>query len=192
MLDVRVINSKINERRDKIENWNLCVQSGRAAGCRLHDVKAEALADGNPEAIQKVIFQISKVGLETDIKMCDDYLCDLITGVDVDAIAVMNIDDLLLKWVNCVVKKAGHSRIAKNISKDFQDSFLYSVLFNELMGVSIDVDLNELERAELVVMSSTQLNRGPVVTLPGIVDGVYWQNYFLLCSILLTAAEMSK
>jgi len=192
MLDVRVITSRVNERRDKIDNWNLCVQSGRAAGCRLHDVKVDALADGDPEAIQKVIFQVAKVGLETDIKMCDDFLCDWIPGIDVNAIEVMNIDDLLVKWVNSVAKKAGHTRVAKNITKDFQDSFLFSVLFNELMGVPVDLDLNELERADQVVMSSTTLNRGPVVTLQGIVDGVYWQNYFLLCSILLTAAEMGK
>jgi len=192
MLDVRVITTRVNEKRDKVDNWNLCVQSGKAAGCRLNDIKVDALAEGNAEAIQKVIFQVGKVGLETDIKMCDDYLCDLIHGVGVDDIAVMNIDDLLLKWVNAVVKKAGHSRAAKNISKDFQDCFLYTVLFNELLGQELDLDLNELERAELVVMSSADLKRGPVITLPGIVEGVYWQNYFFLCSILLTAADMAK
>jgi len=192
MLDVRVITARVNDRRDKIDNWNLCVQSGKGAGCRLHDVKVDALADGDPESIQKVIFQITKVGLETDIKMCEDFLCDWIPDADPDSLAVMNIDDLLIKWVNSVAKKAGHTRVAKSINKDFQDSYLFSVLFNEFMGVPIDLDLNELERAEQVVMSSTQLNRGPVVTLQGIVDGVYWQNYFLLCSILLTAAEMSN
>jgi len=192
MLDVRVITARVNDRRDKVDNWNLCVQSGKAAGCRLNDVKVDALADGDPESIQKVIFQVAKVGLETDIKMCEDFLLDWIPGADSDSIAVMNIDDLLIKWVNSVAKKAGHTRVAKSISKDFQDSYLFSVLFNEFMGVPIDLELNELERAEQVVMSSTQLNRGPVVTLQGIVDGVYWQNYFLLCSILLTAAEMSN
>jgi len=58
--------------------------------------------------------------------------------------------------------------------------------------MSLDLELNELERAEQVLMSSSELNRGPVITLPGIVEGVYWQNYILLCSLFLTASELGK
>uniref|UniRef100_A0A6B2KXF8 Calponin-homology (CH) domain-containing protein n=1 Tax=Arcella intermedia TaxID=1963864 RepID=A0A6B2KXF8_9EUKA len=193
IMDVRVINARVNDKRDKTENWNLCVQSARSAGCRLHDVKIEALVEGDPVSIQNVIFQIAKVGLETDIKMYEEYLADWISEMDADALAVANIDDVLIKWVNAVVAKAGHSRVAKNLTKDFQDSFLLVVLFNEILGVGIDLeDATDLERAEMILMSSSDLNRGPLITLPGIVDGVYWQLYFLLSSLLLTAAELGK
>jgi len=191
MLDVRVITTKVGDRRDKIDNWNLCVQSARGAGCRLHDVKVESLADGDPISIQKVLFQIAKIGLETDLKMFEEYLAEFIPDADPDALAGMSLDEILLKWVNSSLSKYGHSRTINNLTADLQDSYVFIVLLNETLGMSLDLDANELERAQSVVMSSSEIGKGPVVTLQGIVDGSYWQNCIFLASLLLTAAEMS-
>jgi len=193
MMDVRVINMKITEKREKIENWNLCVQSAKAAGCRLYDVKAESLADGDSISIQKVIFQIARIGLETDLKMFEEYLTEFIPDVDSDLLTGMSLDEILLKWINYVLKKTGHSRRpVNNLTTDLQDSFVFIVLLNETFGLSLEQDSNELERAQSVVMSSSEIGKGPVITLQGIVDGSYWQNCIFLASLLLTAAEMNE
>jgi len=191
MLDVRVITTKIGDKRDKIDNWNLCVQSARGAGCRLHDVKVESLADGDPISTQKVLFQIAKIGLETDLKMFEEYLAEFIPDADPDALAGMSLDEILTKWVNSLLSKNGHSRAINNLTSDLQDSYVFIVLLNETLGMSLDLDANELERAQSVVMSSSEIGKGPVITLQGIVDGSYWQNCIFLASLLLTAAEMS-
>jgi len=192
MLDVRVITSKVSDRKDKIDNWNLCVNSARGAGCRLHDVKAEELADADPIAIQKVIYQIAKIGLETDLKMFEDYLADFIPDADPDTLAGMSLDEILLKWINATLKKNGHSRAVANLTSDLQDSFVFTVLLNETLGMSLEADDNELEMAQSIVMSSSEIGKGPVITLQGICDGSYWQNCIFLASLLLTAAEMSN
>jgi plastin-1 len=192
MLDVRVITMKVTERRDKVDNWNLCVQSARGAGCRLHDVKVDSLADGDPISIQKVIFQIAKIGLETDLKMFEEFLSEFIPDAsDPDSLAGMSLDEILLKWINHILKKSGHSRRpVHNLTTDLQDSSVYIVLLNETLGLSLEQDSNELELAQSVVMSSAEINKGPVITLQGIVDGSYWQNCIFLASLLLTAADV--
>jgi len=192
MLDVRVITTKVTERKDKIDNWNLCVQSARGAGCRLHDVKAEELADGDVISIQKVIFQIAKIGLETDLKMFEDFLAEFIPDTDPDTLAGMSLDEILLKWINASLKKYGHNRTIANLTSDLQDSYVFIVLLNENLGMTIDLESDELERAQSVVMSSPEIGKGPVITLQGVVDGSYWQNCIFLASLCLAAAEITN
>jgi len=192
MLDVRIITTKVASLRDKVDNWNLCVNTAKGAGCRVHDLKAESLAEADPIAIQKIIFQIAKIGLETDIKMFEDYLSEYLPDVDPDIMAGMSLDEVLIKWINASMKKYGHSRSVNNLTSDLQDSYVFIVLLNENLGMSIDLETDELERAQSVVMSSGEIGRGPVITLQGVVDGNYWQNCIFLASLLLTAAEMSN
>jgi hypothetical protein len=191
MLDTRVITLKVSEKRDKVDNWNLCVQSARGAGCRLHDVKIDSLADGDPISIQNVIFQIAKIGLETDIKLLEEFVSEFMPDTDIDTIAGMSIDEILLKWINHLLRKSSPSRPPlHNLTTDLQDASVYIVLLNETLGLSLEQDANELERASSVVMSSAEINKGPVITLQGIVDGSYWQNCIFLASLLLTDSEL--
>jgi len=82
ILDERTITKNATQKQDKIDNWNLCVQSARGAGCRLHDVKPENLAAANTKEIKKVMWQIVKLGLEMDVKMNEEYLVKIMPEID--------------------------------------------------------------------------------------------------------------
>jgi plastin-1 len=60
-LDDRVINYKINTPTDKQENWNLCLNSGKAIGCRIATVSLEDVLIGKQEALLKIMWEIIKV-----------------------------------------------------------------------------------------------------------------------------------
>jgi hypothetical protein len=190
MLDTRSIHTRTTLKSNKIDNWNACLQNARSVGCRLN-VQAESLADGDPSAIQTVIYQIAKIGLETDIKIYENYLSTILPGVDYDTIAAMCLDDILLRWVNTLLKKCKESVKANNLTTDFQDSRIFIVLLKETLGISLDLSVNELERAQAVAQAASELGKGPIITLQGIVDASYWQNTLFLGSLLLSTAQMN-
>jgi len=190
VMDVRVITRKIKDDRDKIDNWNLCVNSCKGSGCRLPDVKAEDLAAADPEQIMKVIWQIVKVGLETEIKTNSDYLQNIFPDKSLDEIEAMPLEKLLLAWVNTIVQQKSKGRVAKSIANDFKDSYFYLTLFDEILATGLDLidEPDDTIKAEAVVATSKELGRGLVITELGIIEGVYWMNFIFLASILLTAS----
>jgi len=172
---------------DKTENWNLCINACNASGCRMTDINVEELEVGNPEHIQKVIFQIIKLGLETDVKLQEDYIKSLLPDDDV---IEWSIDKLLLTWVNTIVDQHGHSRHSTSVTKDFKDSFFYMVLLDHITGSGVDLldeEDNELKAMD-VSDKSKDLGKGAVITINGILEGTYWQNFIFLASLFLTAA----
>src|SRR5689334_12337652 len=60
-LDERVINVVVKDQEHKVENWNLCLNSGKAIGCVVHDIRVEDLIAARPDAIGAVIWEIVKV-----------------------------------------------------------------------------------------------------------------------------------
>jgi plastin-1 len=100
-LDVRVINFKIQVKpRDQIENWNLCVNSGRAVGCRMNDIDTKELVKGHKEMLLKVIWQVIKVGLETKMKKNQNLIKKFMdSSDDMENMVRLASDKLILKWV---------------------------------------------------------------------------------------------
>ncbi len=42
------------------ENWNLCLNSGKAIGCRVNGISIDDLIDGKPQALLRLIWEIIK------------------------------------------------------------------------------------------------------------------------------------
>lgn len=45
----------------KEENWNLCLNSGKAIGCRVNGISLDDLMDGEPQALLRLTWEIIKV-----------------------------------------------------------------------------------------------------------------------------------
>jgi len=188
-LDLRTITKKISSDQDKIDNWNLCVQSARGNGCRLHDVKVNLLAEGDKDSIKKVIWQIIKTSCELKVRGKKDYLSTVID--DIDNAIKLPMEKLLLAWANAVVKKAGHNFSANSLTGGFKDVNMYIVLLHVVTGSSTDpLDIEDpLDLAIEAEANADGLEEGTVIIAEGILDGIYWMNYAFLSVLLVKAAE---
>jgi len=190
ILDERVITTQIREKRDKIDNWNLCVENCKSVGGRLNDVQVERLAEGDGQQILKVLWAIVKLGLEKEVKSCRRYLEKMFPDSDFET---WNLDSILLNWVNEIAANRGVSRTASSLTDDFKDSYFYLMLMDEVLETG-DEFMNvsdEQKRANEVVISSELLDLGPVITVEGILKGSYWQNCTLLASLFITATTLT-
>lgn len=46
---------------DQEENWDLCLNSGKAIGCRVHGLSIGDLMDAKPQALLRLVWEIIKV-----------------------------------------------------------------------------------------------------------------------------------
>eukprot|EP01125_Pyxidicula_operculata_P009938 TRINITY_DN326_c0_g1_i1.p1 TRINITY_DN326_c0_g1~~TRINITY_DN326_c0_g1_i1.p1 ORF type:complete len:1048 (+),score=423.32 TRINITY_DN326_c0_g1_i1:47-3190(+) len=188
-LDVSLVSKDADDAAKK-DNWTLCIDSAVASGCKSGLFKVEELAEGDVKPIQNLLWQIIKLGLETDVKMAEEYLGKVIECEDKDEILIWPIDELLLKWVNALIKKRGLDRTANSLTEDFKDSYFHLQLLDEILATGTEmIEEDDLElRALSVVDFASNIEKGPLATAQGILDGVYWQNYILICNLLLTAS----
>jgi len=193
VLDIRALTKKISSDQDKIDNWNLCVNSARGSGCRLNDVKVNLLATGDVESIKKVIWQIIKVSCEVKVRAKKDYLSTVIDE-DIETALKWPLEKLLIAWANVVVKKTGQSFSATSITTGFKDVNMYIILLDAITGCGTDaLSLEDnLDRAIEAEANVDLLEEGTVIIAEGILDGIYWMNYAFLSVLLIKAAEKAE
>eukprot|EP01120_Amphizonella_sp_Union-15-10_P011036 TRINITY_DN4581_c0_g3_i5.p1 TRINITY_DN4581_c0_g3~~TRINITY_DN4581_c0_g3_i5.p1 ORF type:complete len:658 (+),score=189.58 TRINITY_DN4581_c0_g3_i5:44-1975(+) len=194
MLDERAINYKIFDKQSKIENWNLCVNTGRACGCRLSDVSVNDLEAGKKEAIVKVIWETIRAQFDYKLKSSKKFnsqlesIVDQRSGEQVDNVKRLPVDQIVLRWVNFQLAKAGLGRKATNISEDFKDSELYIVLFNAIAPSLADksaLKIDDLKkRAEKVVEICKKFKFPNIIFPEAILEGTYWINLVILGTLL--------
>jgi len=183
-MDIRVMNTTFETKRDKVENWNLVINSGRAIGCRLNDIIIEEIVNGNVIHIFKIIWRIVKSSFELKIKRNKKILKQLLDYERIEDFALWPIDRILCRFVNKIINRARPSKQATSITQDFRDGELYFILLSELFGTTncIDQYPNIQDRANYITNELN--NKGlKVITLNGIQNGIYWQNFLLLASL---------
>jgi len=184
IMDIRVMNTTFETKRDKVENWNLVINSGRAIGCRLNDIIIEEIVNGNVIHIFKIIWRIVKSSFELKIKRNKKILKQLLDYERIEDFALWPIDRILCRFVNKIINRARPSKQATSITQDFRDGELYFILLSELFGTTncIDQYPNIQDRANYITNELN--NKGlKVITLNGIQNGIYWQNFLLLASL---------
>jgi len=88
-------------------------------------------------------------------------------------------EELLLRWVNYHLKKAGSNRRIQNFSGDIKDSEVYAILISRVAPQEYSVDRPEmimscpdnLKRAELVLLNADKLNCRKFASARDIVAG---------------------
>jgi len=195
MLDQRVINYKIFDKISKMENWNLCVNTGKACGCRFGNISPNDLEAGKKEALVEVIWQIIKASFDHKLKSTnkhDDQL-ELIleTHEELDDVKRLSVDDIILRWVNVKLAKVNHPRKASNIAQDFRDSELYILLFHSVAPSMVDKSILKLgdtkRRAEKLVDILKKFKYPGIIDPESIAEGVYWVNLVILGTLLTTS-----
>lgn len=184
-IDERVINTKKLTTFTMRENLVLALNSASAIGCTVVSIDAHGLMAGKPHLVLGLFWQIIKVGLFADIEISrNEALIGLLTeGESLEHIMSLSPEELLLRWVNYHLRKAGATTIS-NFSDDIKDSQAYFYLLDQItkeeeqdFQMSIKIDMSGLsvhdleQRAELMLKQAARLDCRQFVTPHDVTSG---------------------
>ncbi|RKO87451.1 calponin homology domain-containing protein [Blyttiomyces helicus] len=206
-IDERVLNTgkKLNAFQ-MTENNNVVVNSAKAIGCSVVNIGATDLQEGREHLILGLIWQIIKIGLQAkiDIKVHPELFRLLEAGETLEDFLKLPAEQILLRWFNYHLKKAGWSRKVTNFSSDIKDAENYTVLLSQLAPSTCSrAPLNTkdlFERAEQVLSNAEKLNCRKYLTAKTLVGGNPKLNFAFVANLFnthpglekLTEAEMAQ
>ena len=98
-------------------------------------------------------------------------------GEDINEMMKLSPEQLLLRWVNYQLEKAGSDRRIKNFSEDIKDSGIYTELIHQIAPKDAGVNKNAMniddliERAETMLQQAEKLDSRAFVTAKDVVRG---------------------
>lgn len=191
-IDERAINKKNLTLYTKHENLTLALNSAQAIGCNIVNIDAHDLAKGKPHLSLGLLWQIIRIGIFNQINLehCPG-LVNLVGG-DIDELSdlmKLSPENILLRWVNHHLTKAGVNRRIHNFTKDISDSEIYTHLLYQIAPSNADVTTEALyirdllQRAEIMLQQAEKLGCRSFLTPVDVVGGIYKLNVAFLANL---------
>jgi len=181
-VDSRVINKgKQISIFKRLENLNLAINSAKAVGCVVVGVDAHNIQSkqGKKWLLLGMVWQLIKMYLYKQITITHvPGLVNLLRdGEDINELLKLSPEEILLRWVNYQLDKAGCSRTINNFSEDIKDSEIYTELIAQI--APNDAGVNKLamsktdltERAEMMLQQAEKIDSRAFVTPRNVVNG---------------------
>uniref|UniRef100_A0A6G1SPM7 Plastin-1 n=1 Tax=Aceria tosichella TaxID=561515 RepID=A0A6G1SPM7_9ACAR len=188
-IDERAINKKNLTLYTKHENLTLALNSAQAIGCNIVNIDAHDLAKGKPHLVLGLLWQIIRIGIFNQINLehCPG-LVNLVGG-DIDDLMKLSPENILIRWVNHHLDKAGVARRLHNFTKDISDSEIYTHLLYQIAPKNADVTTEALyirdlvQRAEIMLQQADKLGCRSFLTPQDVVGGIYKLNVAFLANL---------
>ncbi|XP_065192722.1 plastin-2-like [Sycon ciliatum] len=150
-IDERAINKKKPNNFKIHENQTLVLNSASAIGCSVVNIGAEDLISGKPHLVLGLMWQIIRIGLLAKISLKNNpNLAVLLNdGESLADFLKLSPEEILLRWFNYHLEKAGHGRRVRNFSGDIKDSECYTILLSQIAPADSGVDRSPLQESDL-------------------------------------------
>eukprot|EP00058_Branchiostoma_floridae_P020998 XP_002606488.1 hypothetical protein BRAFLDRAFT_91931 [Branchiostoma floridae] len=187
--------NKTNLNQYKItDNLSLALNSASAIGCNIVNIGAVDLQEGKPHLVLGLLWQIIRIGLfaQIDLQHNPGLLQLLMDGEAMEDLLKLSPEELLLRWVNYHLEKAGHNKRITNFGADIKDSEAYTYLLNQIAPPDRGVDLGPLnendpeQRAELMLKNADKLDCRAFVAPKDVVRGNSKLNTAFVANLLNT------
>nr|KAJ3417719.1 hypothetical protein HK105_000886 [Polyrhizophydium stewartii] len=198
-IDERVLNvaKKLNTFQ-MTENNNVVVNSAKAIGCSVVNIGAQDIMEGREHLILGLIWQIIKIGLQAfiDIKVHPELFRLLEPGEQLEDFLKLPPEQILLRWFNYHLKKAGHNRKVTNFTTDVKDGENYTILLNQLAPEACSraplqtKDL--LARAEQILSNADKIGCRKYLTPKTMVEGNQKLNFAFVAHLFNTRPGLEK
>ncbi|KAJ5068917.1 fimbrin-1 [Anaeramoeba ignava] len=186
-IDNRAINYEINEE-SALENHNLCINSAKWIGCNVVGIEPQSLLNEDESSILQLTWEIIKVGLFSQLTITKHPEIIVLfdeknTGPTQELIQEINKlppENILLKWINYHIHKAGDKRIVQNFSEDLRQPIVFAILMNQLspqlcplgeFTKETDIDI----QAKIIEKFASNLDCKGFVSAQAIMSGRYEQ-----------------
>ncbi|KAJ3138503.1 hypothetical protein HK101_003720 [Irineochytrium annulatum] len=192
-IDERVLNvgKKINAFQ-MTENNNVVVNSAKAIGCSVVNIGSQDLIEGREHLILGLIWQIIKQGLQhkIDIKFHPEIVRLLKNGETLEEFLKLPAEQILLRWFNYHLDKAGWKRKVNNFSTDVKDAENYTVLLAQLAPNLCNRDPLQTkdltQRAEKVLQNADKLGCRKYLSPKTLTEGNSKLNFAFVANLFNT------
>ncbi|KAJ3303995.1 hypothetical protein HDV03_003233 [Kappamyces sp. JEL0829] len=198
-IDERVLN--VNKKLNAFqitENLNVVVNSAKAIGCSVVNIGASDIMEGREHLILGLIWQIIKIGLQAniDIKVHPELFRLLNAGENLEDFLKLPVEQILLRWFNYHLKKAGWNRVVKNFNQDVKDGENYTILLNQLApGQCSKAPLQVpdlLQRAEMILGNAEKIGCRKYLSAKTLVEGNAKLNFAFVANLFNTMPGLEK
>jgi plastin-1 len=179
------------------ENNNVVVNSAKAIGCHVVNIGSSDLLEGREHLILGLIWQIIKIGLQSniDIKKHPELFRLLYKDEILESFLKLPAEAILLRWVNYHLKRANHPKEIVNFTSDIKDSVVYTLLMNQL---SKQCDLNPtkegdlMKRAEMCLVNADKLGCRKYLNPKTLCEGNQKLNFAFVANLFNTHPGLEK
>ncbi|CAB3409137.1 unnamed protein product [Caenorhabditis bovis] len=190
-IDERAINKKNFNTYKKLENLTLALCSAQAIGCNIINIDNIDLSKGTPHLVLGLLWQIIRIGLfnQIDLQHCPGLFRLLRDGETLDDLRRLSPEEILLRWVNYHLEKAGISRRCHNFTNDIVNSEIYTHLLNQIAPVGSGVTLaplgvqGNIPRAGAMLGEADKLECREFVTPNDVAAGNYKLNLAFVANL---------
>ncbi|CAG0882715.1 unnamed protein product [Cyprideis torosa] len=199
-IDERAINKKNLTVYTKHENLTLALNSAQSIGCNIINIDAHDLAKGKPHLVLGLLWQIIRIGLFNQITLehCPGLPQLLDRDEKIDDLMKMSPEDILKRWVNYHLDRAGVDRRLNNFTNDVKDSEVYSHLLSQIApkdaGVTTEAlyETDLLKRAEIMLAQAQKLGCRAFVSPQDVIDGIYKLNLAFVANLFNNHPGLDK
>ncbi|KAI6181280.1 hypothetical protein M3Y98_00812000 [Aphelenchoides besseyi] len=159
-IDERAVNKKNLNTYTKLENLTLCLMSSQAIGCNIVNIDNHDLSKGRPHLVLGLLWQIIRIGLfrEIDLVHVPGLFRLLREGETLDDLRRLTPEQILIRWVNYHMDRAGVGRHLSNFTSDVTDSEIYTHLIHQIAPSAAGVSLSPLNVQGNVNRANSMLN----------------------------------
>ncbi|XP_076451114.1 plastin-1-like [Babylonia areolata] len=178
-IDERTINKTNMSLYRRHENLTLAVNSAGSIGCTTVNIGPEDLAAGRPHLVLGLLWQIIRIGLLSDINLAHHpgLVNLLLDGETIEDLIRLSPEQILLRWVNYHLARAGTDRQISNFGDDIKDSEAYIYLLKQIAPPDRNVTMSALtvpdlhQRAECMLQEAEKLECRSFVGPADVVSG---------------------
>jgi len=143
------------------ENLNLAINSAKAIGINVINIDSHIIEEGKRHIILGVIWQIIAIFLFDHMKV--QFFPGLISllrdGETLEDLMKLTPEQLLMRWINFQLERAGVDRQIKNFGKDISDSEIYSHLIHQIAPKDRGVNKKALQIKDLLQRADGTLDQ---------------------------------
>ena len=140
------------------ENIQLGLSSSKAIGMKVIGIQVESIREGVPGLVLGLTWQLIKAALMKNITLnsCPELYRLLEEGETLEQLLKLSPEELLLRWLNYHLKKAGSERRAHNFEGDLADSEIMTIVLNQIAPTKCN--LSPMQKTDLVERAAAMLN----------------------------------
>ncbi|CAJ0604252.1 unnamed protein product [Cylicocyclus nassatus] len=190
-IDERAINKKNLNTYTKLENLTLGLLSAQAIGCNITNIGNVDLSKGTPHLVLGLLWQIIRIGLfnQIDLQHCPGLFRLLQEGETLEDLRKLSPEEILMRWVNYHLERAGIGRRLTNFTTDICDSEIYTYLLHQIAPPHCGVTLSPLSlkgnlaRAGAMLDEAEKLDCREFVTANDVASGNYKLNLAFVANL---------
>jgi plastin-1 len=169
-IDLRTINKYPNKNIFETKQ-NLIQALTSAKGIiKLVGINDNAFTEKNPYLILSVLTQLMRVisVKSIDLRNCEELYRLLLPGESIEDLMKLKPEDILIRWVNYHLAKAGQEKRITNLGKDIADGTAMTYVLNQL---DKDCSLAPLSGADNVEKCNMMVNESKKIDVKDVASG---------------------